>query len=80
MLNSINGKIIGTIGNGNIINLKKCRIDWCLISINNHKGWVNKKNIWGVKEKEIIKISFLQKFQDLYWNSINSLENIINKF
>ena len=26
------------------------------MSIGNIKGWMNKKNIWGVKEKEIIKI------------------------
>ena len=71
--NTIDGKIIGTIGTGNIIKLNKCKINWCLIEINNYKGWVIKKNIWGVREKEIFKINFYQKIEDLYWWSINTL-------
>ena len=80
VLNTINGIIIGKIGKGNIINLKKCKIDWCLITINNFKGWVEKKYIWGVKKEEIINITFLQIFEDLYWQSINSLHKFQDRF
>ncbi len=78
LLNTLGGNVIGEIGKGNIVYLEKCKIDWCLISSGNFKGWIDKKYIWGVKEKEIIKISILQKFEDLYWRSINSL-NLIQK-
>ena len=73
LLNTLDGNVIGEIGKGNIVNLKKCKIDWCLVVIGNFKGWIHKKYVWGVKEKEIIKISFFQRFEDLYWKSINFL-------
>ena len=80
LLNTLNGNVIGNIGNGNIVNLEKCKINWCLVSSENHKGWIDKKYIWGVKEKEIIKISFFQIFEDLYWKSVNSLNKIQEGF
>ena len=80
LLNTLNGDVIGEIGKGNIVHLEKCKIDWCLVSAGNFKGWMNKKYIWGVKQNEIIKISFLQKFEDLYWKSINSLNKIESIF
>ena len=73
LLNTLNGNIIGEIGKGNIVYLEKCKIDWCLVSDGNFKGWIDKKYIWGVKQDEIIEISFLQRFEDLYWMSINTL-------
>ena len=80
ILNTLNGNVIGEIGKGNIIFLEKCKIDWCLVSSGNFKGWMDKKYIWGVKEKEIVNISFFQGFEDLYWNSINTLNKIQDKF
>ena len=80
LFNTLDGDVIGEIGKGNIVNLEKCKIDWCLISKGDFKGWMNKKYIWGVKEKEIIKISFHQKLEDLYWKSINSLNRIQKGF
>ena len=80
LLNTLNGNIIGEIGSGNIVFLEKCKIDWCLASFGDYKGWIDKKNIWGVKEKEIIKINFFQKFEDLYWKSVNSLNKIQKGF
>tara|TARA_B100001057_G_C22686297_1_gene885851 strand:- start:490 stop:1074 length:585 start_codon:yes stop_codon:yes gene_type:complete len=74
LFNTLNGDVIGEIGKGNIVYIKKCKIDWCLVAIENYSGWIDKKYIWGVKEKEIIQISFLQRFEDLYWKSINSLK------
>ena len=76
LLNTINGNVIGEVGKGNIVYLKKCKIDWCLISTGNFKGWMDKKHIWGVKDAEIIKISFFQRFEDFYWKSINFLNKI----
>ena len=76
LLNTLDGDVIGEIGNGNIVFLEKCKIDWCLVSIGNFEGWMDKKYIWGVKEKEIIKISIFQRFEDLYWKSFNYLNKI----
>ena len=76
LLNTLDGNIIGEIGKGNIIYLEKCKIDWCFISSGNFKGWMDKKHIWGVKQNEIIKINLLQKFEDLYWKSINFIKKV----
>ena len=76
LLNTLNGNVIGEIGRGNIVFLEKCKIDWCLVSFGNYRGWIDKKNVWGIKEKEIINISFIQKFEDLYWKSVNYLNKI----
>ena len=76
LLNTLNGNVIGEIGNGNIFFIEKCKIDWCLVSVEDFEGWMNKKYIWGVKEKEIIKISIFQRFEDLYWKSVNYLNKI----
>ena len=76
ILNTLDGNVIGEIGNGNIVFLEKCKIDWCLVSSGNFKGWMDKKYIWGVKEKEIIKINIFQRLEDLYWKSVNSLNKI----
>ena len=76
LLNTLDGNVIGEIGKGNIVFLEKCKINLCLVASRNYKGWVDKKYIWGVKEKEIIKISFIQRFEDLYWKSINFLNKI----
>ena len=76
LLNTLGGNVIGEMGQGNIIHLEKCKVDWCLVSSGNFKGWMNKKFIWGVKEKEMIKISILQSFDDLYWKSVNYLYKI----
>ncbi len=79
LLNTLDGNVIGEIGKGNIVFLEKCKIYWCLISSGNFKGWMDKKYIWGVKEKEIINISIVQKFEDLYWKSVNFLNKIQKK-
>ena len=76
LLNTLDGNVIGEIGKGNIVFLEKCKIDLCLVSSRNYKGWIDKKYIWGVKEKEIIKISIFQRFEDLYWKSVNYLNKI----
>jgi len=74
--NTIEGKIIGKIGAGNIISINKCKIDWCSISINEYKGWIFKKNIWGVEDTETIDVNFFQIVIDLYWKSFNYFQKI----
>ena len=76
LLNTLNGNVIGEIGRGNIVFLEKCKIDWCLVSFGDYRGWIDKKNIWGVQEKEIIKINIFQRFEDIYWKSVNYLNKI----
>ena len=80
LLNTIYGDIIGEIGSRNNVFLEKCKFDWGLVSSGDFEGWMNKKYIWGVKEKEIINISFFQRFDDLYWMSINYLNKIQKEF
>ena len=80
LLNTLDGNVIGEIGQRNIVFLEKCKIDWCLVSSGNYKGWIDKKYIWGVKEKEVTNISFFQIFEDLYWKSVNSLNKIQKEF
>ena len=74
ILNTVNGKNIGQIDIGLIVKLLKCKKDWCLIAKNNKKGWINKKNIWGVNKEEEFNIGFLQIFIDNYFRSVNFLE------
>ena len=80
LFNTLGGSVIGEIGMGNIVFLEKCKIDWCLVSLENYKGWVDKIYIWGVKEKEIININFFQRFEDFYWKSVNYLNKIQKRF
>ena len=80
VLNSIDGSAIGSIGKNNIVLINKCKINWCSITINDYKGWIKKKNIWGIEKNEIYKISFYQIFIDFYWKSINYLKIFIMKY
>ena len=45
VFNTVSGNVIGKIGYGNIVYLEKCKIEWCLVSKDNFKGWVNKIHI-----------------------------------
>ena len=47
LLNTLNGNVIGEIGEGNIVYLEKCKIDLCLVVAENFKGWIDNKNLWG---------------------------------
>ncbi len=73
--NTINGKAIGEIYRGNIVDLKKCNFNSCLILINNHKGWIAKENIWGVKDEETFNIGYLDSLIHLLFKSMNFISN-----
>ncbi len=65
--NKPKGKIIGEIGKYNIVRLKTCMEKWCLISIKDSKGWVNKKKLWGVYLNEKFNIPFYQPLINQLW-------------
>ena len=67
------GYKIGNIGNKNIVEIKKCLEKWCFIKIKNKKGWIEKKNLWGVYKSEIYNISFFQPLINFYWSLISKL-------
>ena len=76
LFNVVNGKIVGEINAGALVYISKCKINWCLINIKNHKGWLRKDNIWGVKKEEIFNINIFQEIIDYYMHSINFFEKL----
>ena len=70
--NRPNGREIGIIKKNNILKLEICLKDWCNISHQNIDGWLSKKNIWGVYDKELYKIKFYQPLINQYWKILDS--------
>ncbi len=35
--------------------LVECQLDWCRVQISGRKGWIEKKNIWGVYDSEVFE-------------------------
>ena len=68
--NKPEGVMVGKIGNRNIVRINKCFNLWCHISLNNHQGWINKINVWGVYKDENFNIPFYQFIINLYWKII----------
>ena len=67
MYSKPDGVPIGEIGESNIAKIKVCLEKWCKIKFESHKGWINKKNLWGVYEKEEVNIPFYQPIINLIW-------------
>lgn len=67
IFNKPNGKKIGVIGKRNIVKIKICLKQWCLFSHKKNKGWINKKNLWGVYSYEKINVPFYQPLIDQLW-------------
>ena len=65
--NRPNGKVIGHINNNNIVELKKCIENWCLVEHKILKGWILKSNIWGAYKKEMLNVRFNHRFVEFYW-------------
>ncbi len=78
IFNTANGKRIGEVGVGTIVYLSKCMTNWCLMIKDNHKGWLKKKYLWGVKNNEIFNIGIFQTLIDYYYKSINLLDKYIS--
>ena len=69
------GKNIGKIGKKNVLEVKTCLMNWCKIKYGKNTGWVNKLNLWGVYEKEIINVPFYQPIINLIWEiNVNFLK------
>ena len=80
IFNTIEGKKIGEVTEKTILNLHKCKLNWCFVSKNNSKGWIEKKYLWGVKSNEIFNINVFQFFNDLLIISHNQIEKILLKY
>ena len=61
------GVPIGEIGKLNIIKINVCLKKWCKIQFDKHKGWMNKKNLWGIYENETINVPLYQPLINLIW-------------
>ena len=64
------GEVIGSIGKKNIVKINSCLTKWCKIEYGKYKGWMNKKNLWGVYKKEKINVPFYQQLINFYWSII----------
>ena len=67
VFNKPKGNKIGEIGKKNVLEVKTCLMNWCKIKYEKNAGWINKLNLWGVYEKEIINIPFYQPVINLIW-------------
>ncbi len=76
--NNVFGWIIGEISNGTIVNLSKCKLNWCHVSKNNRKGWIKKEYIWGIKNSEVFGVGVFQTLTDYYFKSLTFLENYLS--
>ena len=39
---------IAILKKGRLLNINKCKNDWCKIKTDNFKGWVKKESLWGL--------------------------------
>ena len=70
VFNKPKGFNIGKIGKRNILKVNICLKNWCKIKYKKNQGWVNKSNLWGIYEKEIINIPFYQPIINQIWKII----------
>ena len=38
-----------------IVLVKRCDLDWCYVSAQDHEGWIRRKGLWGIYPKETIR-------------------------
>ncbi len=41
-------KPIAKLEKGRSVIIKKCKLNWCKIEVEDYTGWINTKNIWGI--------------------------------
>ena len=39
---------LAKIEKGRVLNILKCKINWCKIETDNYKGWIKTNNVWGL--------------------------------
>lgn len=49
---SIEAKQMAVAEKGVIVSLESCSGDWCAVSADGYEGWVQRKLLWGVYERE----------------------------
>ncbi len=77
LFNTVDGEVIGEVKINTIIFLSKCKRNYCLISKDIYKGWIDKKHIWGVESNEVFNINFFQTINDYFFKSINLIRDYI---
>ena len=40
---------------GVIGRLLECSVDWCQVAVDGNKGWVQKRDLWGVEPAEVVE-------------------------
>ena len=75
-----NGKVIGNIGERNIVKIKKCLSNWCLINYKIYDGWIKKDSLWGVYENEIYKVGIFQPIINFYWKCNLKTKELLLKY
>lgn len=48
-------KTIALLQPGVVVRLKSCHAQWCAAQIQSHKGWLQKKGLWGIYDNEIFE-------------------------
>jgi len=46
---------VAIIEAGVITNIRSCSTDWCYVSVGDYRGYIQKKQLWGVYPNEIIR-------------------------
>lgn len=45
-------KLVAQLDPGVVAKVLECRNDWCKVDVQGHKGWINRRCIWGVYPHE----------------------------
>ena len=45
---NLNAKVLAIVKRNFVIEVTKCRENWCKVNEKEIKGWVNKDGLWGV--------------------------------
>ncbi len=45
---SIYSKPTAILKKGRLCKIKKCKNDWCKVTVENYRGWIKKESLWGL--------------------------------
>ncbi len=48
-----NAKVVAIAESGVVANLDECKKQWCKVIVEDEKGWIESKYLWGVKKDEV---------------------------
>ena len=52
---SQNSRVVAILQKNVVAKVDQCVIDWCEVEVEDSKGWVEKKDIWGVDADEVFE-------------------------